>query len=419
MSLFRSIGLALLGLAMTLSGAHADLGFPAYVKLPPQIQVDPDQKMLEETVGETELEVDGSGGARETMRGRHFRRWLAYRPARGEPAPGYDNGTEERIFSAMRGTLEKAGWALVFADEKKSRFTMRLQQGAQLRWLLVTMDAPQAQVNVDLVEVSAAPANSVKLTPPGARAERFGDDADVPYLPPYPGSTRTGGGRGEGPINIARPGSGEEEFVGGATVTRTYQGPRTLSKNQFIGEYREALAAAGWTVLYPASAAEVPDHGSLTAHYTRNGRDVWAQLAYETGVTLWYTVLDLGADDLAAKLDKECRATLHGVFFDFNQATLKPESEAALNRAAAMLKASSAKVEVQGHTDNVGGDDYNLKLSNARAASVVQWLTQHEIAAQRLSAKGYGKAQPVADNGTDLGRAKNRRVELAKVGCRK
>jgi outer membrane protein OmpA-like peptidoglycan-associated protein len=111
---------------------------------------------------------------------------------------------------------------------------------------------------------------------------------------------------------------------------------------------------------------------------------------------------------------------LYGVTFDFNKATIKPESEAVLTRAASVLKETTGfAVEVQGHTDNVGGDDYNQKLSQARAESVRQWLGVHGTDAARLSAKGYGKAQPVADNNSDFGRAKNRRVELVRVGCRK
>ncbi|BAT58022.1 outer membrane porin F precursor [Variibacter gotjawalensis] len=417
---FRSLAALCFGALVTITAAHADLGFPESVKFPPQIVVDPDQKLQQETVGETEFIVDATGSTTETKRGRHFTRWLTYRPARGEPALGYDNGSETRIFNAMRGALEKAGWALVYVDDNKARFVMRMSQGGRDNWLGIKMDAPQAQVNVDLVEVSGAPANALKLPPPGARPERIADNADIPYLPPYPGSKLKGGGRGDGPLNISRPGSGEEVHVGGVVLTRNYQGPETLSKLQFIGEYREALIAADWEILFPNSAAAVNDNATLVAHFTKNGRDVWAKLDYEYGANLWYSVLDLGAEDLKSKLDKDCSVALHGVFFDFNKATLKPESEAALTRAAALLTATpGAKIEVQGHTDNVGGDDYNLKLSHARAESVMRWLTQHRIEAQRLSAKGYGKAQPFADNGTDIGRAKNRRVELSKVGCRK
>jgi outer membrane protein OmpA-like peptidoglycan-associated protein len=66
----------------------------------------------------------------------------------------------------------------------------------------------------------------------------------------------------------------------------------------------------------------------------------------------------------------------------------------------------------------VGSDACNQTLSEARARSVVAWLTQHGIAADRLAAKGYGKTMPVADNDSDQGRARNRRVEVAKLGCK-
>jgi outer membrane protein OmpA-like peptidoglycan-associated protein len=82
-------------------------------------------------------------------------------------------------------------------------------------------------------------------------------------------------------------------------------------------------------------------------------------------------------------------------------------------------KDTALKLEVQGHTDNVGGEAYNQQLSEARSKSVVGWLVEHGVAANRLSFKGFGKTRPVASNDNDEGRAKNRRVEIAKPGCTK
>ncbi len=82
-----------------------------------------------------------------------------------------------------------------------------------------------------------------------------------------------------------------------------------------------------------------------------------------------------------------------------------------------MAADKTLKLEVQGHTDNVGNDASNQTLSEARAKAVMTWLTQHGVAADRLTAKGYGKTKPVADNGSDEGRAKNRRVEIANPNC--
>ena len=75
-------------------------------------------------------------------------------------------------------------------------------------------------------------------------------------------------------------------------------------------------------------------------------------------------------------------------------------------------------VEVQGHTDNVGGDDYNMTLSQGRADAVKAWLVSHGIAAARITTRGYGRQQPIAPNDSDEGRAKSRRVELARAGCK-
>ena len=81
-----------------------------------------------------------------------------------------------------------------------------------------------------------------------------------------------------------------------------------------------------------------------------------------------------------------------------------------------MQASPSQLLEVQGHTDAVGNDGYNLTLSLARAQAVQAWLVGNGIASTQLSAQGYGKTRPVADNDSDEGRARNRRVELA---CRK
>lgn len=109
--------------------------------------------------------------------------------------------------------------------------------------------------------------------------------------------------------------------------------------------------------------------------------------------------------------------TLRGIYFDFNKATIRPESHAALADAANILKENPAiKVEIQGHTDAVGSDAYNQQLSERRARSVVTYLIQNfGIARGRLTAKGYGESQPVSSNDTEEGRQLNRRVEFVIV----
>ena len=104
---------------------------------------------------------------------------------------------------------------------------------------------------------------------------------------------------------------------------------------------------------------------------------------------------------------------LRGANFDFDRSVIRPADVEILDKSAATLKEwGDVKVEVAGHTDSVGTDDYNMGLSLRRAESVRVYLVDKGIAADRLSVRGYGESQPVADNATDEGRFMNRRVEL-------
>lgn len=107
------------------------------------------------------------------------------------------------------------------------------------------------------------------------------------------------------------------------------------------------------------------------------------------------------------------KLVLEGVNFDFDKATLRQEDMGNLDNDVATLKAwGDVDIEVAGHTDSMGSDAYNMKLSRQRAAAVRNFLISRGVAADRLTAKGYGESQPVADNATEEGRFKNRRVEL-------
>jgi outer membrane protein OmpA-like peptidoglycan-associated protein len=102
------------------------------------------------------------------------------------------------------------------------------------------------------------------------------------------------------------------------------------------------------------------------------------------------------------------------VVFETNSAVLLPESNEILTEVARLITAHDEieLLEVQGHTDERGTAEYNRKLSQDRAASVVAWLTEHGIAGNRLKARGYGRDKPIADNSTEEGMQKNRRVEF-------
>lgn len=107
------------------------------------------------------------------------------------------------------------------------------------------------------------------------------------------------------------------------------------------------------------------------------------------------------------------KIVLRSVHFDFDKSIIRPDAVPVLNEAAETLKAEGGiAVIVEGHTDSVGTDAYNQKLSHRRADAVRQYLVKHGIPATRITTEGLGESRPVASNDTEDGRAQNRRVEL-------
>ena len=122
-----------------------------------------------------------------------------------------------------------------------------------------------------------------------------------------------------------------------------------------------------------------------------------------------------GAVPLYNRLTTDGKIITYAITFDIGKANIKPESMTEINRIAQLMKDNpDLKFEVQGHTDNTGTVAGNQKLSEQRAQAIVNKLVEMGIAANRLSAKGMGQSAPLADNSTDEGRAKNRRVEFVK-----
>ncbi len=120
-------------------------------------------------------------------------------------------------------------------------------------------------------------------------------------------------------------------------------------------------------------------------------------------------------DNRGCKLQEEIH--LRGVNFETNSADLTADSSARLDDASAtLLRNSDLRVEVAGYTDSSGTAAYNLNLSRRRAESVMNYLVSHGVDAGMLSARGYGEANPIADNATAAGRAENRRVSLRILG---
>ncbi len=123
-----------------------------------------------------------------------------------------------------------------------------------------------------------------------------------------------------------------------------------------------------------------------------------------------------GGTGLAAALEASCRAITYGIYFEFGSADLKPASEPTLRQIAAILQRHPDWVlSIEGHTDSIGGAASNLALSKRRAEAVRRALVaRYGIAPARLEPRGFGLTRPIAPNAAIEGRARNRRVELAR-----
>ena len=153
--------------------------------------------------------------------------------------------------------------------------------------------------------------------------------------------------------------------------------------------------------------AYVKDHYGKEGHYF---------LTVVEKKTLEVKASLLPAEEMKKELDANGHVALY-INFDFDKADIKPDSQPIIDQIVKLLKNDpTLNLTVEGHTDNVGAPPYNTKLSETRARSVVAALTAKDIEARRLKAEGYGQDRPIAENSTDSGRAKNRRVELVKRG---
>ncbi|MEW7280538.1 OmpA family protein [Aquimarina sp. 2201CG1-2-11] len=127
------------------------------------------------------------------------------------------------------------------------------------------------------------------------------------------------------------------------------------------------------------------------------------------------TIEKITADKMLSEINTNGFATLH-INFETGKSRIKSESYEIVNEIVKMMKANpDLKISIEGHTDNVGNEESNLKLSKNRARSVLMSLTDENIDESRLQSNGFGASKPVENNATDEGKAKNRRVEIRKI----
>ena len=185
------------------------------------------------------------------------------------------------------------------------------------------------------------------------------------------------------------------------------------SQIQVFRNFQTALKNAGFTIDYTSSPTELVAHKGSTWIYLDNKGDYY----YQTIVTEKQMNQEVAADasSLGEEINKSGHVAVYGIHFDTGKAAILPDSEKILGEIATLLQQNSdLKLRVEGHTDNQGNAAANQALSEKRAQAVVAWLSGHGVTAGRLTAKGLGQTQPVADNSSEDGRAKNRRVELVK-----
>ncbi|HEX7573191.1 MAG TPA: OmpA family protein [Bacteroidota bacterium] len=210
--------------------------------------------------------------------------------------------------------------------------------------------------------------------------------------------------------------------VEGQVVSIVYSlksGAKEVSRIQVLRNYENAVTKIGGTVL------KSDWDGSSFMKVVKDGKEIWVHIdAYVTSdIKLTIVEKKSMAQDIVASADafsNDIKATGHaavyGIYFDTGKWAIKPASDAALAEIAKLMKRDpTLQLNVVGHTDNVGGIESNMKLSQARAESVVQALSgKYGVPASRLRPYGVGPLSPVASNDTEEGKGKNRRVELVK-----
>lgn len=228
---------------------------------------------------------------------------------------------------------------------------------------------------------------------------------------------------------------------------RLAQKDKTFSELEIHRNYENIIKQAGGVKTHakPMSKAAIdkaggreavekyyfgPGPGDYYEHNTyvirQSNKEIWVQVA--TGVipphgfvlvveraAMAQSVGMLKADQMKKEIDARGRVAVY-INFDTDKADIKPESQPVVDEIVKLLQGDGAlKLSVEGHTDNTGTAARNQTLSGERAQSVVGAITGKGIAKERLSAKGFGQDKPLAENSTEPGRAKNRRVELVKI----
>ena len=217
------------------------------------------------------------------------------------------------------------------------------------------------------------------------------------------------------------------EFYVGEDKAQTLEGQKTRHQLFAAGRRADALRAPDPPQLRERGQGHRRRRGLksdiyLSMKIVKGSSQVWVAVEPANHGTYYsLTVLEIGemtqeitAGDMLAALNKDGRIAL-AIHFDTGKATIKAESQKIVGEIAALLKGNpELKVSIEGHTDSTGTPQGNKTLSDERAKAVLAAVAALGVDAARLSSVGWGQDKPVADNSTEEGRAKNRRVEIVK-----
>lgn len=150
--------------------------------------------------------------------------------------------------------------------------------------------------------------------------------------------------------------------------------------------------------------------GAKYALYINSPHYLFASLAFDYTTELGESVvIDIDLE----RIESGSNVVLNNIFFEFDSFEIKPESFSEINKVIRFLNENPRlSIEITGHTDNQGSEQYNLQLSRNRAQAVVRYLIDHGISAKRVNFKGAGSSSPIADNTSEAGQRKNRRIEF-------
>lgn len=204
--------------------------------------------------------------------------------------------------------------------------------------------------------------------------------------------------------------------IEGASRSVMYECREGTTPASIVAQAAVSLKAAGFEIPYRFADAE--------AALTARKNDLWVTVE---AASRFYTLTEISsvapdfesvtdADSIADMLERYGHVPVYGIEFLPGRPDVAPTSVLMLKEVSAMLSDHPTwRIRVEGHTDNTGTKMGNMTLSFKRASAVVAWLVGNGVKRARLDPQGIGDARPVADNGTEAGRVKNRRIELVRI----